>query len=148
MRATLVACFLTCLSSADMAAAESAPRYTILPWAELSDWADDDHKAALAVFRETCTDLQDREWAKLCALAQDQTNARAFFELFFRPVHIDDGAPGLFTGYYEPELAGSRTRSPRFRYPLYRKPPEVEPVQTWYTRAEIEESGLLAGRGL
>jgi membrane-bound lytic murein transglycosylase A len=118
----------------------------LLSFDDLSGWADDDHDAALGVFLNTCMDLRDPEWAPLCALAPSQTNARTFFELFFRPVLIHDDNPGLFTGYFEPELDGSRTRTARFRYPLYRQPPEVTGL--WHTRAEIEEQQLLADRGL
>ncbi len=131
--------------AADMAVAAT---HRLIPWDALEGWAADDHAAALSVFRETCTDLTEQEWATLCAVAGDQTDARAFFELFFRPVLIEDGTPALFTGYFEPELTGSRTKSDKYRYPIYRVPPEVQPGQVWYSRAEIEEQGLLNGRGL
>lgn len=123
-------------------------RYEILRFDELDGWAKDDLDAALQVFKETCADMRDPDWASLCALATNQKNARTFFELFFRPVLITDGNPMLFTGYFEPELNGSPVRTDRYRYPLYRKPPEVPTGQSWLTRAEIEESGVMDGRGL
>lgn len=133
-------------------AAMSEPSRTVLQWTDLSGWESDNHDAALGAFLQTCTDLTDRDWSALCALAQDQAQApgagRSFFELFFRPVLIEDGNPGLFTGYYEPELSGSRTRSATHRWPIYRTPPELRPGVKWYTRAEIEEYRLLQGRGL
>ena len=88
------------------------------------------------------------DWRAICALAQTQKphQARQFFELLFRPVLIDTGAPALFTGYFEPELDGSRTRSARFQYPLYRRPPEAS--GTWKTRREIMTSPAMEGRGL
>jgi len=122
--------------------------YSILEYEELRGWEHDDHDAALKVFLNTCADMKDPDWSSLCALATNQKKARTFFELFFRPVLIEDGDPMLFTGYFEPELNGSRTRSSKFRYPLYRKPPEVRNGQTWFSRAQIEEQNLLAGRGL
>jgi membrane-bound lytic murein transglycosylase A len=66
----------------------------------------------------------------------------------FRPVLIEDGTPGLFTGYFEPELIASRSRTERFRYPIYRLPPEVPLQGKWFTRAEIEQGGLLENRDL
>ena len=42
----------------------------------------------------------------------------------FRPVMVGD-PPALFTGYYEPELDGSPVRTPRFAYPIYRRPPDL-----------------------
>ena len=128
------------------------PGRTLLDWSELDGWETDNHDKALAVFLETCTDLTNPDWADLCAVAQDQGvtpgNGRAFFEMFFRPVMIEDGNPGLFTGYFEPELSGSRTRTETHRWPIYRTPPEVRTGVRWHTRAEIEEYRLLQGRGL
>ncbi len=45
-------------------------------------------------------------------------------------------------------MRGSPVRTPRFAYPLYRKPPELASDGTWYSRAEIETGGRLQGRGL
>lgn len=118
-----------------------------LRFADLDGWATDDHGAALAAFRETCDTLKGPEWAPLCALAADVTDARAYFEMFFQPVLIGD-LPALFTGYYEPELMGSAVRTPRFAWPLYARPPEFDGNGQWHSRAEIEQRGLLRGRGL
>ncbi|MGB5559552.1 MAG: MltA domain-containing protein [Paracoccaceae bacterium] len=129
------------------AAAQGDVTHTVLNFEELQGWPDDDHNRALDVFRSTCRDMRAPDWVPICALAETQTNARTFFELFFRPVLIEDGAPALFTGYFEPELSGSRSRSGRFRFPLYRLPPEAKDGQ-WYSRADIEDQALLSGRGL
>ncbi|MGC9418314.1 MAG: murein transglycosylase A [Rhodovulum sp.] len=120
----------------------------ILGFEDLKGWDQDDHARALAVFRETCPHLSDSTWASLCAVAETQQNARRFFELFFRPVLIGGSEPALFTGYYEPEIHGARRPDARYRYPIYRKPPEIEPGRRWFSRREIEEAGLLEGRGL
>lgn len=61
------------------------PPVEILRFSDLKGWAADDHGAALSVFRETCGNLDAPDWAPLCALAETQTDARRFFELFFRP---------------------------------------------------------------
>jgi membrane-bound lytic murein transglycosylase A len=102
----------------------------------------------LAVFLETCGDLKDSDWPVVCALAREGGSARTFFETFFRPVWITDGQETLFTGYYEPELVGSRSRSDRFRYPLYQRPEDAPDGEPWLTRQEIETSGVLDDRGL
>ncbi len=123
----------------------------VLDFADLSGWAVDDHQHALRSFLDTCDLIEGPEWGPLCKLApaalEERASARQFFELFFRPVMIGT-PPALFTGYYEPELAGSPVRTPRFAYPIYRMPPELVPGAVWYSRAEIEERGLLRGRGL
>lgn len=134
------------MSGPHEAAAEVSHR--ILAFEELQGWAEDDHAEALAVFLETCPDLTDPEWQSICALATQAPAARPFFELLFRPVLIGGEAPALFTGYFEPELYGSRSRSARFRYPLYRAPRELAPGGLWYSRSEIETEGVLDGRGL
>jgi membrane-bound lytic murein transglycosylase A len=127
-----------------------ARQASVLEFAELEGWAGDNHAAALRVFRSTCGLMDGRDWQTLCALAaraKGREAARSFFEAFFRPVLVEDGSPGLFTGYYEPELDGSRHRGGRFRHPLYALPPEAPKGTPWLTRGEIE-GGALAGRGL
>jgi membrane-bound lytic murein transglycosylase A len=77
----------------------------------------------------------------------------------------------LFTGYYQPVIEGRASPTTEYRYPLYRTPPDLvaaeqvtlEPQMTvervigraegeqfvpYYTRKEIDEFGVLRGRGL
>lgn len=127
-----------------------ARQVTLLQFSVLQGWTADNHAAALRVFRSTCGDLDAPDWRSLCSVARDvkgREAARSFFEAFFRPVLIEDGSPMLFTGYYEPELDGSRHRGGRYRYPLYVLPPEAPQGEPWLTRTQIE-GGALAGRGL
>lgn len=53
------------------------------------------------------------------------------------------GDTGLFTGYYEPELAGSYERTDLYRYPVYCAPADP----TRFSRADIH-AGALKGEGL
>lgn len=137
------------LFGAALMAAPAAPAQ-VLEFQNLDGWAQEDHRAALAVFRNTCALLRDPLWSPLCKLSADAgdtgSSARQFFELLFRPVIVGT-PPALFTGYYEPELNGSLLRTPRFAYPLYRKPPELTEGQMYHSREAIE-SGALRGRGL
>jgi len=148
MRLGLLAAIVAASLAAAPLMARDQAKITILSFDDLDGWADDDHQAALAVFRETCGDLTGAAWTSICALATSQPDAKTFFELLFRPVLIEDGEPGLFTGYFEPELAGSRQRSARYRYPIYQKPPELTEGDLWHTREVIETQQTLAGRGL
>ncbi len=127
---------------------EPAPQYAILGFEDLDGWAADDHDAALSVFKNTCADLDESDWAALCALAFDAKDARQFFELFFRPMLITDGKEPLFTGYFEPELSGSPVRTGRYRHPIYKMPPEANDRRPWLTRRDILTSGVMEGRGL
>lgn len=119
----------------------------LLDWADLHGWRSDDHAAAFDVFRETCGDMKDGDWPAVCAVADRQTDPRQYFETFFRPVLITDETVPLFTGYYEPELVGSRFETGRYKIPLYRRPDDA-PVGQWLSRREIETSGVLEDRGL
>lgn len=127
-------------------AAMAEPGYTFLEFADLDGWADDDHAAALDVFTQTCGDIPRPDWAQLCAVAKDGPAARDFFETFFRPVLIEDGTPMLFTGYYEPEIAGNLTQDEVYRYPIYRLP--TDGTEGVYSRREIEENQPYAERGM
>jgi membrane-bound lytic murein transglycosylase A len=125
-----------------------AVSHEVLEFSDLKGWANDDHDAALKVFLNTCRDLKGDDWKSLCALAGKQNSGRSFFELFFKPVLIQDGDDMLFTGYFEPELNGSLTRTATHRFPVYRKPPEIRNGVQWLSRAQIEDSGVMRGRGL
>lgn len=98
-------------------------------------------------------------------------DAREFFEMHFIPHRVVHAEPqGLLTGYYEPVIAGSRTRTGRFTVPVLRRPADLVNLvadsergakadaltharrtatgtEPYATRAEIEE-GALAGQGL
>ena len=65
----------------------------------------------------------------------------------FQPVIIESGSETLFTGYFEPSIAGSRQRSGKYQHAIYKKPPEVSEGTQYKTRAEIQ-AGAIAGRGL
>ncbi|MGJ8621810.1 MAG: murein transglycosylase A [Yoonia sp.] len=119
--------------------------YTPLSYEDLTGWADDDHRAALDVFVQSCAVLDDPD---LCAQAASATVARGFFEAHFQPVLITDGAPALFTGYYEPELDAALVPSDAHPYPLYAVPPDLTDASPYFTRQEIDAEGALTGRGL
>ena len=142
MKHLIGACLLAVLT-AGHAVAEAR----LLDWADLNGWAEDDHATALAVFQRTCIDMKEGDWPAICALSNKQGDARVFFETFFRPVLITDGEEPLFTGYYEPELPGSRTPTQRFSVPIYARPDDA-PQGEWLTRGQLESSGILENRNL
>jgi membrane-bound lytic murein transglycosylase A len=110
------------------------------------------------------------DWQVPCALAVAANigSPARFFADQFELVQVGDGA-AFATGYYEPEIAGSRTAQPGYEVPVYRKPPDLVEVDAataaaagtprrgrldengvvipYYERSEIED-GALAGRGL
>lgn len=129
-------------------AAMAEPTYSQLAFDDLKGWAADDHQAALDVFLNTCRDMRDPRWEVLCDFARTGPDARGFFERFFRPVLIEDGEPMLFTGYFEPELPGSRDRGDAYQHPIYAVPDDLVSGEPYFTRREIDEDRPLAGRGL
>src|SRR5262249_46499648 len=75
----------------------------------------------------------------------------------------DGSGTVLFTGYCEPIVPGSKVRTERFRYPLYKAPPDLvrtadgvplgrrtpdRGIVLYFTREEIDQGGALAGKGL
>jgi len=92
--------------------------------------------AALTAFRLSCAGLQRRtdasgltragDWANACGAATTwpEGDAANFFGTQFAVVQIGDGQ-AFATGYYEPEIAGSRTQGPGYDTPVYRKPPNI-----------------------
>src|SRR5690606_11944492 len=57
----------------------------------------------------------------------DGATAKKFIEENFRPVRISKlgESAGLLTGYYEPEVEGSRVLTKGFTVPLYRRPSDL-----------------------
>ena len=145
---------------------EGSVAMTPVSFNEIAGWNTDKQAEALAAFQLSCPKLEAQgdsriatsggqktittgEWKQVCNAASaikagDDQAARQFFEGNFRPFAVQ--APGHFTGYFEPELRGSRVPSRLFTVPVYRRPPELGD-QPYYTRAEIE-LGALKGKGL
>ena len=109
-------------------------------FADLPGWDDDKQSDALMALRKSCAVIlakrQDATmgrfgnaaWQPACRAAAQNTmndeSARAFFTRWFQPWSVG-GGPNLFTGYYELTLAGARTRSATYRYPLRALPGDM-----------------------
>jgi membrane-bound lytic murein transglycosylase A len=118
---------------------------TLLEFADLPGWAEDDLVPALRAFNQTCPDLEDAEWGAVCALASQNPPARAFFENLFLPVQFGVPDQTVFTGYYEPVIRASDEPGRGFDHPVLAVPPlRLRPGPS---RAEIED-GALADMGL
>jgi membrane-bound lytic murein transglycosylase A len=92
------------------------------------------------------------DWKPFCtalaALPQgDDAGLRRLIENELRPVAvIGDGKPeGLFTGYYEPLVRGSRQKQGRYTVPLYRQPPDLVQVDLGEFRDSLKGQRI-AGR--
>lgn len=108
-----------------------------LPAARADDWV-----AAWPAFLQSCRALGRRDaWRNVCSEAgsidgNDANRIKAFFADGFDAYRVrarriegerevDTHDAGLMTGYYEPLLRGSRTRSEQYVTPLYRVPPDL-----------------------
>ncbi|WP_257538892.1 murein transglycosylase A [Sphingobium sp. CFD-1] len=93
-------------------------------------------RAALQAFRLSCPTLMRRtdqsgltrgsDWNNACAAASSwpEASASEFFSRYFEAVQVGEGA-AFVTGYYEPEISGSRTRQPGYQVPIYRRPNDL-----------------------
>lgn len=104
----------------------------------LPGWRDAQPDTALSSFKRSCAVLAARpdsapmtgaghagtagDWRDACARAGG--DARTFFEQNFTPFAVG-GSDGLFTGYFEPEIRGSRTRHDAYQTPVYGLPPDL-----------------------
>ncbi len=115
-------------------AEEEVPILRPVTWQEIPGWREDDPSLALGAFLESCSALRWRpEWQSPCqqAAAMEQVGedeVRQFFEQNFVPHQVrqpDGSVEGLMTGYYVPNLKGSRYASSEYPYPLYRRPDDL-----------------------
>jgi membrane-bound lytic murein transglycosylase A len=112
----------------------------------LPGWSEDHHAEAWPALLASCDVLMRREsWRAPCQAARALSSpgddeARRFFETWFaaRVVNGEDGREGLITGYYEPVLQGSLTRSARFQVPLHRRPDDLLVVDLASLYPELE----------
>lgn len=153
-------------------------------FSDLPGWHHDDHLAGFRAFLASAARIEagasgskelkaaSREALEIGKKQPSAVEALAFFERRFTPHRVVRGQPaGLLTGYYEPELSGSRERTPEFPVPVLARPPDLVnlveesergakshqltharrtidgAVEPYFTRREIEE-GALDGRGL
>jgi len=119
-------------------------------------------KDSLLLFREIL-DSTDSDEVK-------QEKIRNTFDIY-KATGLDNQGRVLFTGYFESVLEGSRERTEKYRYPIYKSPDDIVVVSLgkfneknknekiigrlkngelvpYFTREDIEESGLLGGRSL
>ena len=113
-------------------AAEPKARWTPATFADLPGWLADDLRDVKIAFAENCKGVRSKpEWTSACArypFDAPTAEQRAFIERGFVPYQLtraDAEDRGLITGYYEPLLKGSRTKTSRFNVPLYARPDDL-----------------------
>ncbi|MCW0233082.1 MAG: murein transglycosylase A [Ferrovibrio sp.] len=136
-------------------------------FADLPGYSADRVTEALPALNRSCArmmprndrglDSHDRygtgnDWKPFCtALAAlppgDDSALRRLVESELQPVAVigDGKAEGLFTGYYEPLVRGSRQKQGRYTVPLYRQPPDLVQVDLGEFRDSLKGQRI-AGR--
>ena len=122
---------------------------TAVSFEQVLGWKTDNHHQAFKTFLRSCSKILTStatgklvlghnfvnkvKLQKICKKAirtdvnRTREDTRLFFERWFQLYQVSDGynKTGLFTGYYEPQLYGSRKRSLKYNVPLYRRPPDL-----------------------
>lgn len=160
------------------------PEYGLLKpadWREIDTWKQDNLSAGWSAWLTSCSTLKNKtEWQSACQAASalnapDNTQIIDYFTRYFNVYStstIAGSNSGMITGYYEPILKGSRTKSAQYAFPLYAQPKDLITVDLsglfpelkykrvrgkldgnrlvpYLTRAEIEsEASPLAGSEL
>lgn len=122
---------------------DNAMSLTPATFSDLPGWYNDAQADALPAWRRSCERIANlapdipidpnsvggpaSAWQPTCARIAslddgDTEGLRRLIETELVPYHVDNGATGLFTGYFEPELVGSRRPDARHNVPLYRLP--------------------------
>jgi membrane-bound lytic murein transglycosylase A len=171
----IASCAVSLLVSAPARSADTA-QISLVPasYRQLPGWSSDNIAQALPAFVKSCAHISPqqadsapldpnatganfgtiRDWRPLCREAAtvpvgDDDAARRFFEANFTPVLVGSkgASTGLFTGYWEVELDGSRTQGGPYQTPVYRQPKDLAAGKPYRDRAAIED-GALVGKGL
>ncbi|MBI3441272.1 MAG: MltA domain-containing protein [Proteobacteria bacterium] len=154
----------------------------------IQNWSTDNQSEAIAPLQKSCALILKKDpaaemgvdgfagtagqWQEVCNklstyLLPTDNDARQFFQDNFIPYEVRGarGREGLFTGYYEPTLHGSRGKHGKFRIPIYGRPHDLISVSLgdfkpllkgetimgrvqdkklvpYYKRAEIEKGAL------
>jgi membrane-bound lytic murein transglycosylase A len=107
-------------------------------WEDIDGLTSDDIGAAWGAWLQSCSTLKNKAvWANACNAASLMNNPKsaevivyltAYFDVYSAN-NLDGTNTGLITGYYEPQLKGSRTQSAQYPYPLYRQPSDLITVE-------------------
>lgn len=129
-------------------------------WKDLPGWQEDDFTQAWPAWLKSCDALRKRNseinWRQVCSQAsavsgRHKQAVRQYFEENFQAYEVRNtatgGETGLITGYYEPVMNGSQTRTAAYTVPLYGLPSAWKNVKPNPAppRAELMSSGILRG---
>jgi membrane-bound lytic murein transglycosylase A len=109
--------------------------YSSISFDKVPGWSTDNLVESWGAFLESCKVLSARgaPWRDLCARTRqvDGNNAasvRGFYEREFATYQLQDDSrkiDGVVTGYFEPEINGSRKYGGGYIYPVYGQPEDM-----------------------
>jgi len=142
----LAGCPVCPICPAPPSAAQRVNPLEVVDFAAVAGWNNGEQAAAWPALLASCQALRFRDaWRGVCAKATElrspsDEEARRFLEEQFVPWRVanPDGAlDGLVTGYYEPLLRGSRTKSAPFVYPIYGPPDDLLTIDLSATNPDL-----------
>lgn len=107
-------------------------------WTEVDGLLQDDLSASWQAWLTSCSTLKNRPpWKTACQAAAQlkQLSSAAILDYYvqhfdvFSSTNENGSNTGLITGYYQPILFGSRTKSAKFAHPLYAQPSNLINVE-------------------
>jgi membrane-bound lytic murein transglycosylase A len=107
----------------------SKANFSEAAWEDIDGFDQDNLNIAFNVFKKGCQKAKRYEKLKeICTQADTTTDTKEFFLKNFTPYKLignNGNDQGLITGYYEPILNGSLTKTDKFQYPVYKKPKDL-----------------------
>jgi len=95
-------------------------------WDDIDGFYKDNLDLSLEVFKKDCQRAKRyKNLKEVCEASQNTTSGKEFFTSNFTPYQLISefkDETGLITGYYEPLLFGSLTKSENYPYPIYKTP--------------------------
>ena len=113
---------------------------------ELPNWENENYDEVLDAFKNNCRAKKSvKIYDELCTQEQTITDAKEFLENNFSPYIIlpdENQEETIMTGYFEPELHGSLTKTQRFKYPIYSTPKDLVVVDLASVYPDLEQYRL------
>ena len=95
---------------------------------DINGFYEDDLNLAFKIFKNSCKQSSKNKIFKdVCQNIDSTNNGKEFFTKNFivKSLSSKKETPILITGYYEPLLKGSRTKSEIYKYPIYKTPKDL-----------------------
>lgn len=146
-------------------------KLTQVDFEDLNGWEEAEYRKPLLSFINSCHkfekmpqnrliggqigDIDARDFRDICDIAEvvkgmSNEQIKNFFQNWFTPFLVSTrsgNSEGLFTGYYEAELHGSKEKTAKYKYPIYARPSDLSNSEPYLSREQIE-NGALKNRGL